>query len=86
VLTPAEARELLDSIDLGTVVGLRDRALIAFMAYTFARVSAATGMQVEDYFAQGKRWWCGCKGGKRQRCLPTTILRPIWMPISRRPG
>src|SRR3954471_20500740 len=41
VLTPAEARKLLGSIDVSTVVGLRDRALIALMALSFARVGAA---------------------------------------------
>jgi integrase/recombinase XerD len=67
VLTPAEARKLLDSIDVTTVVGLRDRALIGLMAYSFARVSAAIGMRVEDYYGQGKRWWVRLheKGGKR---------------------
>jgi site-specific recombinase XerD len=66
VLTPDEARKLLDSIDV-TLVGLRDRALIAMMAYSFARVSAAVAMRVEDYYATGKRWWVRLheKGGKR---------------------
>src|SRR2546425_7247166 len=40
VLTPDEARALLDSIDTSTVVGLRDRALISLMVFTFARVGA----------------------------------------------
>jgi integrase/recombinase XerD len=37
------------------------------MVYSFARVSAVTGMRVEDYFASGKRWWFRLheKGGKR---------------------
>src|ERR1700684_3053893 len=67
VLTPAEARKLLDAIDVSSVVGLRDRALIGLMAYSFARVSAAIGMRVEDYYGQGKRWWLRLheKGGKR---------------------
>jgi site-specific recombinase XerD len=66
VLTADQARELLDSIDVSTIVGLRDRALIARMAYSFARVSAAVAMRVEDYFGQGKRWWVRLheKGGK----------------------
>jgi site-specific recombinase XerD len=66
VLTPDEARKLLDSIDVTTLVGLRDRALIGMMAYSFARVSAAVSMRVEDYFGQGKRWWVRLheKGGK----------------------
>ena len=67
VLDGDEARRLLDSIDIGTVVGLRDRALIALLIYTFARVSAALHMNVEDYYPQGKRWWVRLheKGGKQ---------------------
>jgi len=37
--------------------GLRDRALIALMGYTFARVGAATGMKVEDFYVQKRRGW-----------------------------
>jgi site-specific recombinase XerD len=67
VLSAEEARELLDSIDTSSVVGLRDRALIGLMVYTFARVGAATGMDVEDWYFQGRRWWVRLheKGGKR---------------------
>ncbi len=67
VLNAAEARQLLDSIDLSDVAGLRDRALLGLMVYSFARVSAAVGMDVGDYFRQGKRWWFRLheKGGKR---------------------
>ncbi len=56
VLDATHARLLLDSIDTGTIVGLRDRALIATMVYTFGRVSAVANLKVEDYFQQGKRW------------------------------
>ena len=66
VLTPEEARLLLDSIDVGENSGLRDRALLAVMVYSFARVSAVVAMNVEDYYQQGKRWWVRLheKGGK----------------------
>lgn len=66
VLTAEEARQLLDSIDTLTIVGLRDRALMATMLFTFARVSAVTGMKVEDYYQIGKRSWIRLdeKGGK----------------------
>jgi integrase len=37
--------------------GLRDRAIIAVMTYTFARVGAVVALTVEDYYAQKKRWW-----------------------------
>jgi site-specific recombinase XerD len=66
VLTAEEARQLLDSIEMDTIIGLRDRALIAVMIYSFARVSAAVSMRVEDYFRAGKRWKLRFmeKGGK----------------------
>ena len=53
VLQPTEARLLLDTIDTSTLHGLRDRALLAVMVYSFARVSAVVGMRVEDYYQQG---------------------------------
>lgn len=66
VLTAEEARALLDSIDPASPIGLRDRALIGLMVYTFARVGAAIGMRVEDVFVQGRRTWVRLheKGGK----------------------
>ena len=66
VLEPAEARALLDSIDVTTHAGLRDRALIALMVYSFARIGAALGMKVEDVFTQNRRLWVRLreKGGK----------------------
>ena len=62
-----EVRQLLDAIDATTLVGLRDRALIALLLYTFARVSAAAGMTVGDYYPQGRRFWVRLqeKGGKQ---------------------
>lgn len=67
VLSADEARQLLDSIDTSSVTGLRDRALIAVMVFSFARVSAVCGMKVEDYYPERKRWWLRLneKGGKR---------------------
>ena len=80
VLTAEEARELLDSIktvrktksqdgtesEQPSLVGLRDRALIGAMVYTFARVGAVLQMKVRDYFVQGRRGWVRLheKGGK----------------------
>src|SRR4051812_4921776 len=66
VLNEDEARELLQSINVSNLVGLRDRALIAVCLYSFARIEAALGMSVGDYFPQGKCWWFRLheKGGK----------------------
>ena len=67
VLSAEEARKLLDSIAPSSHVGLRDRALIAFMVYTFARIGAALQMRVEDIYIQKRRTWVRLheKGGKR---------------------
>src|ERR1700691_874128 len=67
VLTTDQARLLLDSLDTSTAVGLRGRALIGVMTYAFARIGAVVAMRVEDYFANGKRWWVRLheKGGKQ---------------------
>jgi site-specific recombinase XerD len=67
VLNAEEARGLLNSIDTSTLAGLRDRALIGLMVYSFARINAALNMRVEDYFIQGRRGWVRLdeKGGKQ---------------------
>ena len=64
VLTPAEARKLLDRIDTGTLVGLRARALLSVMVFSFAWVSAAVGMPRQDYFRPSMRGGCGLHGGR----------------------
>lgn len=67
VLSADETRALLDSIDTRRVVGLRDRALIGLLVYTFARVGAVVKMRVEDVYTQSRRSWVRLheKGGKR---------------------
>src|ERR1035437_2017706 len=59
-------RTLLNSIDTSKLIGLRDRALIALMGYTFARVGAVVQLKVEDYYIQKRRGWLRPreKGGK----------------------
>ena len=66
VLSAEEMRTLLDSIDTSKLIGLRDRAIIALMGYTFARVGAVIQMKVEDYYIQKRRGWVRLheKGGK----------------------
>jgi site-specific recombinase XerC len=74
VLAAVEARQLLDSIDSNTLIGLRDRALIGVMVYSFARVGAAVAMKGGDLFQHRKRLWLRLheKGGKRHEvpCHP----------------
>ena len=57
VLKAEEARHLLDSIDTTKIAGLRDRAIIGLMVFSFARVGAVLRMNVDDYFMKGKRSW-----------------------------
>jgi len=80
VLDADEARQLLESVDVSTPIGLRDRAFIALLIYTFARVSAAVGMNVGDYYPQGKRWWVRLheKGGKQHE-MPAHHLLESYM-------
>jgi integrase/recombinase XerC len=46
VLSPKEARRLLESIDVSSQAELRDRALIGLMVYSFARIGAALAMKI----------------------------------------
>ena len=52
-------------------VGLRDRALIGSMLFSFARITAAISMCIEDYYSVGDRRWIRLheKGGKRHEML-----------------
>jgi site-specific recombinase XerD len=66
VLEGAEWRTLLDSIPTATLRDLRDRALIATLTYSFARITAALKMKVEDLRPRGAGWTVRLheKGGK----------------------
>ena len=80
VLAAEEARALIDAIDTSTVIGLRDRALIGLMVYTFARVGAAIKMRVEDVYFQGRRTWVRLheKGGKQHE-MPCHHNLEAWL-------
>jgi site-specific recombinase XerD len=71
VLDGAEWRKLIDSIPTETVRDLRDRALIATLTYSFARITAALRMEVEDLRPKGAGWQILLheKGGK-QHMMP----------------
>jgi hypothetical protein len=84
VLAPDEARRLLDAVVVTTPAGLRDRALIGSMVYSFARIGAALAMRVEDVFVQNRRVWVRLheRAASTTRCPATTIWRTICQPIS----
>jgi hypothetical protein len=58
--TPAfvegEVQKLLGVIERSTHTGLRDRALLGALAYTFARIGAVVNLKVGDYYPSGKRF------------------------------
>ena len=66
VLDAVEWRKLIDSIPTETVRDLRDRALIATLTYSFARIMAALRMKVEDLRPQGAGWRISAARERRQ--------------------
>ncbi len=66
VLSAEDTRKLLETIPTQNTLDLRDRALLACMFFSFARISAVLGLNVEDYHRQGPRFWLRLKekGGK----------------------
>ena len=73
VLSPAEARRLLD------------RALIGVMVYSFARVSASSGCGGRTTFRRGRAGGCACtkRAASGTTCRPITWPRPTSMRILR---
>src|SRR5258705_9441107 len=70
--TPAfvegEVQKLLNTVETSTHTGLRDRALLGVLAYTFARIGSVVNLKVEDYYPSGKRFLLRFKekGGKEK--------------------
>jgi integrase len=86
VLTADEARTFLDSIPIrkatdqnGVIVekpdlmGLRDRALIGLMAYSFARIGAALQMKVADISCRNAGDACASMRRAVERSPPTWL-------------
>ena len=63
-----EVQKLLHTVEISTHTGLRDRALLATLAYTFARIGSVVNLKVEDYYPSGKRFLLRFKekGGKEK--------------------
>lgn len=80
-LTSEEVRGLFSTLEEeGTLVALRDRALIGTMLYTFGRVGAVVNMRVKDYApaeAGKKVLHLREKGGKRHRVPAHHKLREL---------
>ena len=55
-ITPKQIHALMDKIDIGNVVGLRDRAIIGVMIYTAARVGAIAKLRRGDFYDAGDQF------------------------------
>ena len=90
--TPAfvegEVQKLLGVIETSTHTGLRDRALLGVLAYTFARIGAVVNPKVEDCYPSGKRFLLQCKerAAKRKSFPCTTSWKSSWTNTSKRPA
>ena len=65
-ISAAQARQLLAAIDNSTVVGLRDRAIIATLIFTAARAGAVARLRIRDLRDDGTQYLLRFleKGGK----------------------
>ena len=85
MLSSEDTRALFESIDTSTLIGLRDRALIGVMAYSFARIGAMLAMRVENYRPIGKGWFLRLheKGGKQHEVPAHYVLERTSMRTSK---
>jgi integrase/recombinase XerD len=65
-ITVTHARRLLTAINAATLVGLRDRAIIAILIYTAARAGAVSALRRGNFYHAGEQWMLHFeeKGGK----------------------
>lgn len=65
-ITRGQIRQLLKSLDLSHVVGLRDRAILLVLLYTTVRAGAVARLRRRDYYKTGRQWVLHFreKGGK----------------------
>lgn len=85
VLSSEEMGEFLRSLPTDSVLGLRDRALLGVMAYTFARLGAVLNLKVEDYYVQRRRGWLRLqeRGARSTKFPVTTRWSTSWKNTSR---
>lgn len=76
VISPEDINRIISSIDCGEnalQTDLRDRALIALMAYCFVRIGGALSIRIKDYKEQGgEKWLTLIEKGAKPHSLPIT--------------
>ncbi|MFO0838357.1 MAG: tyrosine-type recombinase/integrase [Phycisphaerae bacterium] len=70
-LSASQARQLLARIDIRSLIGIRDRAIIGVLIYTAVRAGAVVKLRRRDFFTDGRQWLFRFdeKGGK-ERVIP----------------
>ena len=86
-LAPEDCRRLLDFPSIDTPEGIRDRALLAVLAFTGCRVGELCRLRISDYKASGGHWILEVrgKGGKERRVplAPEAFERlDTWLEVS----
>lgn len=68
-ITVKEARQLFKSIDASNLIGLRDRAILAVLAYSGSRIGAVARLRLKDFLHEGDQWVLSFndKGGKHRK-------------------
>jgi integrase/recombinase XerD len=68
-ITIEQARTLLASVDTGHLIGLRDRAILATLAYTACRAGAVAKLRLQDFQHDGQQFVLRFqeKGGKSRQ-------------------
>ena len=86
-ITIEQARTLLRSVDTGHVVGLRDRAILATLAYTACRAGAVAKLRLGDFQHDGTQYVLRFqeKGGKSREIPVRHDLEGLYWPMSMRP-
>lgn len=70
-ITIKQARRLFGAIEGSTVVGLRDRAAIAVLAYSGSRIGAVARLRRQDLVHEGDQWvLCFTDKGGKHRKVP----------------
>jgi integrase/recombinase XerD len=73
-LSPRDCRRLLDAPDPTTPVGLRDRAILATLAYSACRVGESVRLKVEDFKTSGEHRVLALYGkGGKERAVPLHV-------------
>ena len=74
VLTPAEARKVIETPDTGTLIGYRDRTILEVLYATGLRKSELLGLKVEDVDLEGELLRINGGKGSKDRVTPLSAI------------